>query len=170
MLAIGGGSERRMAAEVPIVRAKQLGIFDALVDRDELAREVASGIVLSERAILRQEEGSDSSGHRRKFVGNEVSEAIETFFQQSQITYGYDWACLMLFRILARDPGYLKIAPEWVLTIIAEEKEMLFAVFGGRMRGELARQDEDEEDDEQDENTEYEAMLVAQFQQKRVSK
>lgn len=162
-----------LSQDIPEVKPKQLGIFDVLVDRDELAREVSSGVVLSERAILRQEEGSDSSGHKRKVFGSELAECLESFFQQAKIAYGWDWAVIMLFRMLARDPNYLKIAPEWVLTLIVEEKELLMGMFGGLMRGALKRDETDEDEEDEDDvyyEKDYDEALVAAYYERKASK
>lgn len=176
----------KLSDDIPAVRPKQLGIFDALVDRDELAREVSSGIVMSERAILRQDEsadepwtkaivgdGSDSSGHRRKAFGNELEEVLETVFQQAKVMFGWDTAVLVLFRILARDPSYLKTAPEWILWLIVEEKELLTNMFGGLMRGALQRDETDEDEEDEDDvyyEAEYDEALVAAYYERRSAK
>lgn len=154
--------------DIPEVRPKQLGIFDVLVNRDELAREVPSGVKQSEREITRQDHGTDSSGHQRALTHQEVRESLEAFFQQAKLAYGYDWAVLVLFRMLARDPTYLNTAPDWILALIAEEKELLFAMFGGKLRGARDEDDDDEEDDEQEaEDAElylrYQAAKAAQL-------
>lgn len=139
------------SADIPLVRPKQLGLYDAFVDRDAIAREVTPGIPLSERAILRQEEGADTSGHQRAALNREVGEVLETVFQQAKLICGWEVATCILFSIVAQDRSYLRTAPDWILSLFVEEKELLVEVFHEHCddrRIEPGDSDEDEDSEE----------------------
>jgi hypothetical protein len=136
-----------MAVEIPPPPEHQLGIFDALVDRDELAKSVGS-IPLSERAILRDQEGSDASGHRRKAFGEEVEQGLLALFHEMERLDGYDRAVLGLFSVIAKDPDFIWIAPRWIRELFEEEKDLLLETFAGKTDNRWPELGESADDDE----------------------
>jgi hypothetical protein len=114
--------------EIPDAKPYQLGIFDQFVDRTELARD-APHVPLSERAILRLEEGSDSSGNRRALFGEELDQLLVWFFRTIQEAEGWDSAVLCLFKNLARDEEYHRHLPPWAKALFESERDLLFSAF-----------------------------------------
>jgi hypothetical protein len=143
-----------MDETIPPVREHQLGIFDALVDRDELARGVSS-VPLSERAILREDEGSDASGHRRKAFGEEVESGLLALFHQMQQAEGYDLAVLGLFSVIAKDPDFYFISPRWIRELFEEERELLMETFSGKTDNRWPELGESKDDDEDEKSFIY---------------
>lgn len=123
---------RRDIDDVPLAKPKQLGVWDAEVDRDELARTSSVGEALSDRAVLRILEGSDASGQRRKTFKAEVDEALESYFHAYQAMYGFDLAVTNLFSVLSNAPNYLRDSPpSWVLQLFVDERELLTETYTG---------------------------------------
>lgn len=120
---------KRDEGDVPLAKAKQLGLGDEDEDRT-VGKVVTDGVPLSERAILRVLEGSDVSGHRRATFNEEVHEAVEAFFHGAQALFGFDAAVAMLFSMLSGAPTYVRDnPPSWLLQLFADERELLFEVF-----------------------------------------
>ena len=117
-----------LSTDIPAVEMVQCGLFDALTDREELAREAPS-LPLSERAILRHEDGSDKSGNRRALFREEVDATLAAFFHVAKESEGYDSAVLMLFRMVSRDADYVKLAPPWMRQLFEEERDLLMSAF-----------------------------------------
>lgn len=133
--------------DIPKPKPKQLGVFDALVDRDAIANDV-SPVPLSERAILRQLEGSDRSGHRRKTFGEEVEELLVVYFDHAQELHGFDGATLDLFRLLSHEPDYVYCCPQWIRDLFEEQKDLLLETFANHRddrRVEHGSSDDDEQ-------------------------
>lgn len=134
-----------LSTDLPSVPMVQYGLFDQYVDREELARGVSS-LPLSERAILRIEEGSDSSGNRRDVFGEEVETTLAAFFHSTKEAEGYETAVLSLFKMVSKDPEYHKIMPTWMRSLFEEEKDLLMSAFwSNSVRIEQGESDEDEE-------------------------
>ncbi len=138
---------RRDVDDIPLVKAKQLG----LEEEDRTVPKVATpGIALSERAILRAIEGSDVSGHRRMAFSAEVDEAVESYFHSAQAHFGFDRAVLMLFSLLSGSPDYMREDPPgWVLQLFADERALLFETYHGHLddrRTDLATIDDGEDE------------------------
>lgn len=141
--------------DIPLVRAKQLGLNAEIFEPELLKIEVTDGEALSERAILRIIEGDDSSGHLRAAFNTEVTECVEAFFHQAKMICGWDLAVCMLFSMISKSPSYLKVCPDWIIEVLfIEERELVFAVFHGLKddrRTELGDSPDDDDEEESEE-------------------
>lgn len=133
--------------DIPSARPKQLGIFDALVDRAAIANDV-SPVPLSERAILRELEGDDSSGHRRATFGQEVEDCLLAFFRLAEREYGRDKATLLLFRKISRDPDYIHNAPRWIRDLFEGQRQLLMETFYGNSPSHRVEPGDSEDDED----------------------
>lgn len=139
--------------DVPLERAHQLGLEDASVDRAALAAGVENGQPLSEREILRVLDGTDTSGYKRAKLNAEVEACLLAAFHRGKRKVGYHLTVCALFSMVSRDQSFLRIAPEWLVELFLDERELLFDVFHNHQDDRrLEPGDSDDEDEEEDEH------------------
>jgi hypothetical protein len=137
--------------DIPLEEAVQHGLFDADVDRSAFVRAVVDGQPISDREFLRQDTGSDASGHARSQFRAERSRALAAFFNALKRECGYEDAVCKLFSLLSRDTAYMRESPDqWVLQLFVDEKPLLLEAFAGKGREWLYPASPDNEDEEED--------------------
>lgn len=141
---------------IPQPRPVQLGVFDCLVDREQIANDIRAE-PMSERAILRETEGDDSSGHKRSKFRQQMDEDALWLFEQAQREFDFDTATLILFKWIARAPLYMNVAPDWILELFVWQKELLFEVFHNHRDDRRPQLGDSESDEDEAERKVYEA-------------